>query len=210
MRHVLLIMQLLATPHLASANSTTYRLRPDKCSFVAHLLKGGIASALAHDHVVVARRLSGTIRYDAAYPQRSSIHISVDARSLDPDPPALRRRYGMKETLEQHKRDEIRQNLHAKNQLWTRKYPQLSFVSTSVRELRSGVFRVRGELTLRGVRREIAFKTQVTASDRWLRASAQLRIKQSDFGYAPYRAALGAIKVQDRVTLDLYLEGQSQ
>jgi polyisoprenoid-binding protein YceI len=192
----------------ADAAPQTYRLQARKSSLVAHLLKGGVAAGLAHDHVVAARRVSGTIVFDPEQPQRSAIRIRVDARSLDPDPPALRRKYGMQSILDRDDRREVARNLHGRDQLHTSKYPRLTFVSTAVSRMKRDAYRVSGKLTLRGVTRKTAFRARVVRKQGILRATAHVRLRQSDFGYQPYSAALGTVKVKDEVTLNIYLEGR--
>lgn len=200
----------LAFSPVATAETLTrYRLDPSRTRFVAHLLKGGVGARFAHDHVVRARRLRGeiTLRQDAW--TSASVKIEADARSLEPDAPALRRSYGMKTMLDKSDRAKVRANLHAKDQLHTARYPTIRFTSTEVKATkRPGYYQIRGKLSLRGRTRTVALVAKVSRAGATIKASGSLVITQSDFGYKPYSAGLGLVRVKDRLTLNLYLEAR--
>ena len=59
---------------------------------------------------------------------------------------------------------------------------------------------VRGELTLVGATRQIAFDLLVGADDS---LSARAVVKQTDWGIKPYSALFGALKVADEVEVTL-------
>jgi polyisoprenoid-binding protein YceI len=72
------------------------------------------------------------------------------------------------------------------------------FRSTEVTETSSGLS-VRGDLTLLGATRPVAF--DVAVADGALSAVAV--VKQTDFGIKPYSALFGALKVADEVRVEL-------
>lgn len=74
-----------------------------------------------------------------------------------------------------------------------------------LREPEDGGVRVEGELVLAGVTRPLGF-TATRRSDRLI-ASATLR--PSEFGIPPYKALAGAIRLQDRVVIELDLDAAS-
>lgn len=190
------------------AAPATYALDGARSNFVAHLLKGGLAKGFAHDHVLRAKQVRGSVTLtDDARLETATLSITVDTRAFDVDPPALRKAYGMKEALSDKDRLKVKKNLEDKDQLWVARYPELRFVSTGLRALGGDRYAVSGKLTIRGVTR--AVKLTVTAKlkegGKTLEGKGQLRFKQSDYGYKPYSAGLGFVKVKDPVTLDLYL-----
>lgn len=85
--------------------------------------------------------------------------------------------------------------------LATQRFPKIRFTGNAVargdRELV-----IEGELELAGVRRPLSFTA--TRADRRLRARVTLR--PSIWGIQPYKALAGAIRLQDRVTVDLDLD----
>jgi polyisoprenoid-binding protein YceI len=197
-------------PPAASAEPVSYRLVADKSSLVAHLLKAGAGARFAHDHVVRARELSGRVQVDPGHPERSQIQITVNARSLVADEPSLRKRYGMKKMLKPSERQEVQKNLSSAGQLDVARHPTIRFVSTRIIPEGQGRFRVQGKLTLRGVLRPVTLRVKARVDGKTFKGSGRLRIRQSDFGYKPYSAMLGLVKVQDSVTLNIYLEARRE
>lgn len=191
----------------AGAEPRTFRLDNKKSQLVVHLLKDGLGARLAHDHVIRARSISGEATVDPESPAASSIRVTVDARTLAADEPWLRKKYGMKEMLDAGDRGEVEKNMKAKGQLYTDRYPQIRFVSKALEPRGEGRYAVRGTLTIRGVSRPVSLTVKARVVGERFKASGQLRFKQSDFGYKPYSAAGGLVKVKDRATLNIYLEG---
>lgn len=192
----------------AEAAPATYALDGARSSFVAHLLKGGLAKGFAHDHVLRAKQVRGSVTLsDAARLETATIEITVDTRTLDVDPSKLRKAYGMKEALSAKDRAKVKKNLEDKDQLWVARYPELRFVSTGLRALGGERYAVSGKLTIRGVTRavQLSVKAKLKDGGRTIEGQGQLRFKQSDYGYKPYSAGLGLVKVRDPVTLNLYL-----
>jgi polyisoprenoid-binding protein YceI len=207
---LLWMIPLLLVPPPAQAAPQRFRLLAGKSSLVAHLLKAGAGSRFAHDHVVRARELSGQVLVDPDDPARSRIQVTVQARSLVADEPALRKRYGMKQGPDASDREKIEKTLRSAGQLDVARHPTIRFVSTAVTPAGKGRYRVRGKLTLRGVSRPVTLVVKARVAGSTFKGSGRLRIRQSAFGYKPYKAMLGLVKVQDLATLNLYLEGKRE
>lgn len=92
-------------------------------------------------------------------------------------------------TIDGYVRDDI---LHA------RRYPTITFVSDAI-EAEDDVWLVEGELTLHGSTRRV--EARVAADGDRLRARVTLR--QPDFGITPFRALLGALKIQPQVEVEI-------
>ncbi|WP_457665442.1 YceI family protein [Thiolapillus sp.] len=83
-------------------------------------------------------RFEGEFRYDARHPQKNRVEVSIDVSSLDSN---------------HAERDK---HLRSKRFFDTDKYPVASFVSTGWEQKAEGKAVLRGNLTLRGITREIA------------------------------------------------------
>jgi polyisoprenoid-binding protein YceI len=83
------------------------------------------------------------------------------------------------------------------------KHPKIRFTG-AVDEQAGDRLEVRGELELLGVRRPLMFA--MTREDRRLRARVSLR--PTDWGIRPYKALAGALRVQDRVLIELDLDNR--
>ena len=193
----------------AQAQPVTYKLVPDKCRFVVHLLKDGLGARLAHDHLVRAKKLSGRAVVDPKKPHKYSILVDVDAKSLTADEPWLRKKYGMDSNLSASDRTKVERNMKAENQLNVARFPTIRFASTHITPKKGDRFQIYGKLTIRGKTKEVSFPAKATIVGNKLKASGSVRFNQSDFGYKPYSAAAGLVKVKDKVTLNIYLEGKA-
>jgi polyisoprenoid-binding protein YceI len=203
-----LLVGCFVLPRTALAR-TSYTLDKKGSSFVVHLLKGGLASGFAHDHVIIARQFSGTLTIDGSDLATAKLSLQVQTSSLDPDPLALRRAYGMKSKLSASDRKKVLRNLRKKDQLWVSRYPTIDFQSTAIRALGGDRYRIDGKLTLRGVTRAVSLNTTATLVGKQFVGKAQLSVKQSDYGYKPYRAGLGLVRVKDKATINVYLKAKA-
>ena len=94
---------------------------------------------------------SGSFIYDSAHPGRSSVEVVINPASIDSN---------------HAKRDK---HLRGKDFLYVDKYPQASFKSTRVAADGEGHLTITGDLTLRGVSREIIIAANKVGSgpDPW-------------------------------------------
>lgn len=152
--------------------------------------KDGLLAKLAHDLKMRVTRFEIDVADD-----RRAVSASFDAASLEV---VCRRVDGRDEPggLSKLEQATIRGNIRD-DVLEARKYPSVEFRSTEVKELPDGGFEVRGELALHGKTRPITAR----ANPEGERLVAEVRLHQPDFGIKPYRAALGALKVQADVVV---------
>jgi len=200
-----LIIGLGASPGL----SASFKVDPAQSSLVVQLFKDGVAARLGHDHVVHARVFSGTVAYDPRNPEASSIQVAVDVGSLIADDPGTRRKFGLAGEPSASDRAEIDKAMKGDGQLAAARFPSMTFTSTAIATQPDGRFLVTGRLTIRGVTNELTFPDQMSVEGTQLRGRAQLKFKQSSFGYPPYSALLGAIKNKDEVILHIDLVAQA-
>ena len=98
------------------------------------------------------------------------------------------------------------------------KYPEMTFVSTGIKQAEEG-FVLEGDLTLKGVTKQVAFDLEVTGfgPDAYggTRAgfSAITQINRMDYGVAfngPIPGVPGGVAVSENVTINLEIEGVLQ
>ncbi len=135
----------------------------------------------------------GVIEFDPAHPESGRVEVTIDAASIDT-------------------RNEQRDNhLRSPDFLNVEQYPTITFVSKRIEPLGDNRFRVVGDLTLRGVTREVALDAEFlgVGKDPWggERAgfTARTKLNRHDFG-ASWNVALeaGGFLVGD--TLDVTLD----
>lgn len=152
-------------------------------------------------HMVVAKtrgvftKFSGTFAFDPDDLSKSQVEVTIDAASIDTR--------------------EAQRDAHLKSAdfLDVEKHPEITFKSKRV-ERSDGDLRVIGDLTIRGVTREVALEAEYhgAGKDPWgnekIGFSARTTINRKDFGLT-WNAALetGGVLVGDKVEIDIDVEG---
>lgn len=200
----LLTTALLLGP-IAHAQSVTWTVDAGESGLHARTHKDGIASGLAHDHIIGATQMSGKVTFDPADPSTFAISVTVPTASLEVDHPRLRRQYRLDGDIDADDRKTIAEHMRDEDQLHTSKYPTIAFESTRVTASGPGKYAVEGKLTLRGKTRPVSVPVEVTMKADRFEGRGMLRITHAQFGFEPYSAMLGAVKNKERIDLHLHI-----
>jgi polyisoprenoid-binding protein YceI len=169
---------------LTAAAQETWQLDPPHSSAqfsVRHLGVSTVRGAFT--------KVSGTVRYDAANPGKSSLQATIDAASVDT-------------------RVDARDNdLRSPNYLDVKKYPTITFQSKRVEAAGPGKLKIIGDLMIHGVTKEVVLDVDGPSApikDPWgnqrMGASATTKINRMDFGVS---GAPGMIGNEITITLDI-------
>lgn len=158
------IAALLAIPTVASAD--TWKLDPPHSAAQFSVRHMGISTVRG-----TFTKVSGTVEYDPAAPQKSTMDITIDAASVDT-------------------RVDMRDNdLRSDHFLDAAKYPTITFKSTHVESAGSGKLKVDGDLTLHGVTKPVTLAVDGPSApvkdprgNLHMGASATTTINRTDFG----------------------------
>ncbi|MEB3298223.1 MAG: YceI family protein [Candidatus Sericytochromatia bacterium] len=167
--------------------------------------RDGLAGALAHDHVIEALDFRGEVAVPRVPGETGQVVFEVDARSLRPDRPELRRKAGLPGTLSDSDRQTVLKHMQDSGQLDVARYPRIRFVSSRVVPLGGGTWDVEGMLGLHGTERPIRTVMQVIGEGGRLRAKGNFRINTSSFGIRPYEALGGLLRNKDQIEIQLDL-----
>jgi polyisoprenoid-binding protein YceI len=167
----------------------TYRLGPDDGTLSIQTGRTGAAAKAGHDLLIEVTAWQGTLRVGDD-PADTSVELEADATSLH-----VREGSGGMQSLGDDDKANIRTTIHDD----VLKGHAIAFRSTAVTGA-DGQLTVRGELTLAGTTRPIAFDLAVDDAGR-LRGAAL--VKQTDWGMKPYSTLFGALKVSDEVRVEL-------
>lgn len=134
---------------------------------------------------------AGTGWFDADDPSRSHLELTIQASSID--------------TRNADRDEHIRTN----DFLDVAQFPTLSFASTGFEQLAEAVFRISGDLTIRGVTKNIAIDFEVNGTsvdpdgDERVGFEGSTVINRKDWG-VNFHAALdaGGVLVSDKITLE--------
>jgi polyisoprenoid-binding protein YceI len=148
-------------------------------------------------HAMVTRvrgsfnEFDGTATVDGADPSLSSVSVTIKAASID---------------TRNEQRDE---HLRSNDFLDMGQFPEITFVSTAVRQLDDSTFQVTGDLTVKGVTKPVTidFDYEGAAKDPFgnqrIGFEGSVTISRKDYGIT-WNAALetGGVLVSDKITLE--------
>ena len=142
---------------------------------------------------------SGTILFDEANPEQSSVEVSIKTASIDT---------GVK------MRDE---DLRSPNFFDAAKFPETTFKSKSVKKTGDNMFDVAGDLTMHGVTKEVVLKAELIGKGAGMKPGSVLigwdgttAIKRSEFGLAWNKVIEGTQVVGDDVKIELHIEADKK
>jgi polyisoprenoid-binding protein YceI len=142
---------------------------------------------------------TGTIQYDEANPEQSSVEVNIKTTSIDT---------GVK------MRDD---DLRSPNFFDADKYPETTFKSKSVKATGNNTFDVTGDLTMHGVTKEVVLKVELIGKGAGMKPGsivsgwdATTALKRSDFGLAWNKVIEGTQVVGDDVKIELHIEADKK
>jgi hypothetical protein len=155
------------------------------------VFKKGLFSGFGHDHEIIAPLSSGTV--DSA---SLSVILHFDARQLkvlDPDASA-------------DDRAKVQETMLSNKVLDAAAFPEITFVSRSVKPARDNAYTVEGDLSLHGVTHPLTFPVSLLNG----RYKGSVKLKQSDFGITPISVFGGSVKVKDEIEIsfDIVLQAK--
>jgi polyisoprenoid-binding protein YceI len=156
-------------------------------TMTVHVFKTGALSAFGHDHEISAPVAAGSV--DLA---GRKVELRVDA-------PALR---VMDAKASDKDRGEIQSTMLGPEVLDAQSFKEIRFRSTSAEQASPGAWTVAGDLTLHGQTRPVS--VQVREKDG--RYSGSCKLKITEFGIKPVKAAGGAVRVKDEVQIDFDIQ----
>lgn len=164
-------------------------------------------AGFGHEHAIEGRLQSGSLRLK----QRPAGRIDFDMTSFDADTPQARAYLRMNGETAESTRQKVNANMHSASVLDVGRYPTATFAVDSaehVKNGRSASYRLKGHFVLHGVKREVLINATPTMENGMLHLRGQFDILQTDFGIKPFKAALGAVGVSDRLTIygDLWIQ----
>jgi polyisoprenoid-binding protein YceI len=185
----------LAAAPVARAAPRHYALDPAQSRVEIHVGKTGLFGFAGHEHQVVAGTFRGSVTFDPARIDASSVDVTIDAAAL--------RVTGQGEPADDVPK--VQAAMVGPTCLDAGRFPTIRFVSTgaseaggagpSGRDLALG-----GRLTLHGVTRPLTLQVHLAVTGDHLEATGKTLLRQTDFGITPISKA-GVVKVKDELTI---------
>src|SRR5262245_36886539 len=170
-----------------------YRVDARRSRFVAQAFAKGLLSAFGHNPRLAIRNFEGEVEFDPAAPNAASVWMKARAESL-----------AVIDDMSERDRREI-ERVTREELLEAARRPEVVFRSAIVtaRQVAEGRYEVRtaGDLSLRGVTRELVIDATALVEGDELRAQGGFTLRLTDFNIRPISVAGGLLKLKDEVKL---------
>jgi polyisoprenoid-binding protein YceI len=178
---------------------------PSQSYIAVRVDKGGLLSfAGGHRHGLLVNEWTARLCWEEKNPAASAARVVIRTGSLVIDTPEARAKAGIEERgpgAEDVK--ELQGKVLSPRFLSAESHPEITFVSTTVRPQGAGVLHLAGPVTIRGQTRSVSAPARFEQrADNSLFFTADLRVKQSDFGIKPESVG-GVVNVKDEVEIRL-------
>jgi polyisoprenoid-binding protein YceI len=189
----LMLVWMISSSWAQAPAPAVYNIDAARSKLEIAVFREGLLRMAGHDHAIAAKVFSGEVRFNSANLEDSSVNLSIDSGSLvvlDPE-------------VSEKDRKEIQATMLGGTVLDVKAFPKILFSSTRVSQVtKAGEdFTLTGKLNLHGVEKEIAFPVHIHPENGLLHATGMVTIAQTDFGIKPIKAALGTVRVKDRVQI---------
>ncbi|QDV45659.1 hypothetical protein Enr13x_55380 [Stieleria neptunia] len=172
-------------------------------------------TGLGHQHGVEAKLSASSLVLGAS---QNAGKLVFDMKSFSADTAAARKYVGLGGSTDASTRGAVNTNMRGPAVLDVARYPTATFEVTSATATGQTssrglpTYQLKGNFTLHGVTRPLAFSADVEQRSGWLHVRGRFSINQTSFGIQPYSKAFGAIGVTDRLTIfgDLYVAPTDQ
>ncbi len=191
-----------AAPPVAGA--IRYRVASAESLVVVLVYRGGTLASLGHNHVIAARALTGIV--DLREPLAVStfeLHLPVAAFTVDEAGLRSSRGPGFADAVTDQARAGTRDNMLGEALLDAARFPEIVVRSVS---LDGGPqdFTARLEVSVRGAPHLLDVPVQVERPDAdRLHVTARFPVDQSALGLTPFSVMLGALRVEDRLGIEV-------
>jgi len=164
-------------------------------------MRGGLFWFKGHEHLVAARDFSGEAVLDPGQITASSLQLIVKTESMAETSDVFTAQ--QKQIINKELRDIV---------LEPAKYPEIVFRSTAVSgeaiANRQYDLKIRGDLTLHGVTRQIVIPARVSIAGNDLRATGEFSIDRGDFNVKTTSAFHGMVRVREKVKFTFDIVGR--
>lgn len=182
----------------ALAAPKRWTVRPVASRLVVTIHPAGLLAPFMRDRRLEVVRWGAAFDFDGDAPTSLGLHATFDAASLRDD------------ELERADAHAIEQRAMGPLGLDATRHPAIELFADRLVVDGEGAFTLHGwlegDLVVRGRAHPIRVAVGARWDDDWLHAMGRAWVRQSDFGIAPMRTALGLARIDDRVLIefDLY------
>lgn len=182
-----------------------YRLSAEQSMLHILVYRGGAMAHLGHNHVISSRSVAGYVwSHDEL--SRSGFNLTQAVNDLIVDDAQTRIDEGadFQTTVSDSARAGTKVNMLKPEQLDGERFPLLRLRSVAITGERAQP-EVQVRITIKDQSRDVTLPVQLATDKEMLRVKGQFQIKLTEFGITPYTVAMGALKVEDELTIKFEL-----
>ena len=193
---IVLLLWCVAT---AAQQKTEYSIDSAKSKLEIHVGKQGAFSAFGHNHLIIAKQMSGGVQFDPKKIESSAVNLKVETKSLTVSP----------QGEPEKDRQDVQTTMIGEKVLDVAKYPEIVFSSTGVSAVKQTgdgwTLTLSGNLKLHGVEKPVRLLVTLHSTGNQLHAQGEVPLLQTAYGIKPVKAGGGAVTVKDelKITFDI-------
>lgn len=184
------------------SNARVYQVVPEESLLRILVYRAGTLASAGHNHLVASRHVEGKVylHQDAA---RSGFELVMPVTSLDVDPADLRKEEGPDFAAEvpDSARQGTRKNMLSPALLDAERFPDVRLSTAAVEGTSLASLDVTTLVEVKDQQREVHVPVAVQVEGARLTARGEFKVKQTDLGLKPFSALMGALQVQDELTI---------
>jgi polyisoprenoid-binding protein YceI len=178
---LLAVMIVIGGSNSFSASEASRTIDTKRSSITVRVFKSGLFSTFAHNHSIRA-----PIRQGKA--SDTAVELVVESRKMTVIDPGI----------SDKDRAEIQGTMLGPEVLDSKRFLEIRFRSTTMKQLSKGKWQVQGELNLHGETKPVTVEVSGDGSH----YNGKVILKQTSFGIKPIRIAGGTITVKDEVEVE--------
>lgn len=190
-----------ARPVRDYSGARAYQVVPEESLVRIVVYRAGKLANAGHNHVIASRHLDGKV-YVHDEITRSGFELVLPVMSLEIDPPELRRAEGadFPPEMPDSAKEGTRRNMLSEALLDGERYPAVTLSALAVEGTRESL-QVTTVVGIKDQLREVRAPVTVRYEGERLIADGELELRHTELGLKPYSALLGALQVQDALTV---------
>jgi hypothetical protein len=164
--------------------------------------RAGPMALLGHNHVILNRAVGGWVDA-AARPESASFSLYVPVADFVVDDARARSEEGQEFSAEvpEEAKSGTRHNMLSAAVLDAERFPVITLTSVAINQVQEGNLTATLTIGVAGHESTLAVPFTLTSSPDRISAAGSVVLRQSDLGLTPLRVMLGALQVQDDITV---------
>ena len=195
-----------ARPARDYSNARVYQVVPEESLVRLLVYRAGTLASAGHNHLIASRQVEGKV-YLHQEIARSGFELVMPVASLEIDPTELRKEEGAEFASEvpDSARQGTRKNMLSPALLDAERFPDVRLSTAAVEGTSHAALTVTALVEVKDQQHEVRVPVAVQVDGGRLTASGEFKVKQTDLGLKPFSALMGALQVQDELTVKFEL-----